>query len=534
MTLREIIPILIACYCLSPIATAQEGSSSHPSAQRSVTVDHTQDFIETVVPITSVRVAPSLKMGITGNLKPRLSMEANFGTGFCLDAACRFIATNYHVAMTTRADKIQKDKVIERYFATGPNDKGATPNETPNLGVIPYATKRDLALFELRRPLPGHHGLSFSVDELGLGQEVDIYGYPKGAISPFRKLTRFPARFKAPMTSGLLAFEYELSADQPIRVAGASGGIVVDRKTEKIVGILRATNETMAVAVPTQTLVEFVTKVQPFLAAKIFPATEQIPPASPDIYPEFIPPRSDGLTHRSEEPSEVRMLRERAQLLAGSIRNFIAVQTYAWGSADKEPEAEAAFEVRVVDGAQSFRSFPDGKKELHEIPRPGTRNWLNPSDQWSTLPKMVGTELRLKVHEAPEVIVNHHRMKVFQYHSAVEDELCPFQAIYDYGFFTTHKTVAVACYGEVWTDENMNILRISERLDLSDTLKAFGGWKDSHVIITYGWLNRADEPPRLAPLTIYAEARDQKQIYWCRGHFMDYRVFSVGARLVVD
>src|SRR5207245_404273 len=222
--------------------------------------EHTQDFSEIVVPITSVKIVPLEKLGIYGKLCPKLDLDASFGTGFCLDAACRFIATNYHVAMTTRADKIKREKIIQRYFATGPDDKGATVNNFPNGDVLPYATKRDLAIFELRRSLPHHHGLTYSLDELQEGQEVDIYGYPKGIIGPIRKLTRFPATFKAPTTSGLLAFDYQLSSDRPIRVQGASGGIVVDRKTERILGILCGTSETTAVAVPVQTLVDFVRK----------------------------------------------------------------------------------------------------------------------------------------------------------------------------------------------------------------------------------------------------------------------------------
>src|SRR5436190_12802541 len=177
--------------------------------------------------------------------------------------------------MTARARKIKGEKIIHRYFATASDDKGATANPLPNGGVLPFAMSRDLAMFELCDPLPHHHGLTFSLDELEVGQEVDIYGYPKGVINPFRKLTRFPAKFKGPMTSGLLAFDYELPVGQPIRIAGSSGGIVVDRKTEKIVGILSGSTETTAGAVPVQTLVEFVTRVQPFLAQRIFPATKQ-------------------------------------------------------------------------------------------------------------------------------------------------------------------------------------------------------------------------------------------------------------------
>src|SRR5947199_7400785 len=210
-------------------------------------------------------MTPSVKLGISGRLGPKLDVDANFGTGFCLDAACRFIATNYHVAMTTRAGKVKREKIIQRYLATGPDDEGATANYLPNGGVLPYAQKRDLAIFELRRSLPHHHGLTFSLDEPQLGQEVDIYGYPNGIINPVRKLTRFPATFKAPTTSGLLAFDYQLSGDKPIRIRGASGGIVVDRKTERIVGILSGTTEAMALAVPFQTPVDFVSRVHHFI-----------------------------------------------------------------------------------------------------------------------------------------------------------------------------------------------------------------------------------------------------------------------------
>jgi hypothetical protein len=543
MILRNIIPILALYSCLPRTGTAQEVSSAGsstlpPSSMR----EDTQDFSETVVPVASIKITPSLKLGIKGKFSPRLEEEITLGTGFCLDLPCRFIATNYHVAMTTPARKVKGEKIIQRYFATGPDDEGATPNYIPTLGLLPYATKRDLAIFELQRSLPHHHGLTFSLEELQVGQEVDIYGYPKGIINPIRTLTRFPATFKARTTSGLLAFDYQLSADKPIRVGGASGGIVVNRKTEKIVGILRASSETTALAVPIQTLVDFVSKVQPFLAPKIFPTTNEVSPVSadrypkfvspPDLYPQFVPPRADGLQHRPEEPYEVSVLRQKAQLLVDSMLNFIAVQTYEWGRGDKEPEAEDAYEVRVIDGKQRFRSYPDGKKELAEVPYPHLSGWSLPSDDWSQLPKMVGTELRLKIHQAADVVVNERRMKVFQYYASVEDNLCPFKPIEDFGFFTVGKIVAVACYGEAWTDEDTNIIRMSEHLDLSDKLKAYRGWEEFQVVLIYGWLKRTDEQPQLIPLTIYSQAKNNKKIYWCRGAFMSYRVFTTRSRLL--
>lgn len=543
MVLRRIIPIFAAYFCLSPLAAQQVSPSPSPIPPSS-TVEHTQDLSEVVLPISSFRFAPSVKLRLSGKISPKLGVDAGFGTGFCLDPACRFVATNYHVAVVLRPHKIKGERILQRYLATGSDDEGATVNHVPNVGPLPFAKKRDLAIFELQRPLPHHHGPAFSLDELQLGQEVDIYGYPTGAINPFRKLTRFPAIFKAPTTSGLLAFDYVFSETEPIRIGGASGGIVVDRKTKKVVGILSSTTETTALAVPVHTLVDFVSKVQPFLAQKIFPITKEVSPVSADIYPKFVPPPdlypqfaptfAHVLQRRPQEPHEVALLRQKAQLLADSMRNFIAVQTFAWGSGDKEPSAQAAYEVRMIDGEQRFRRYPDGKKDSKEVPFPRLSGWTLSSDEWSRLPTMVGTEFRLKVHQAADAIVGDRRIKVFQYYSSVEDNLCPFMPIEDYIFFTVSKVVPVACYGEVWTDEDTNIVRMSKHLDLSDKLKEYKGWEDYQVVLTYGWLNRADEPPRLVPLSTFTVSRHKKNkdVYWCRGQFVDYQVFTVRARIM--
>jgi hypothetical protein len=298
------------------------------------------------------------------------------------------------------------------------------------------------------------------------------------------------------------------------------------------------------VAVPVQALVDFVSKVQPFLAQRIFP-TREVLSVSADLYPKFMPrpdhnpkfvPRiGDGLQHRPEEPPEVKVLRDKAHVLADSIRNYIAVQSFEWGMGDNESVAEAEFQVRVVDGVQRFRRYPDGKREYEEVPNPRWGSWVVPADEWSKLPKMVGAEFRLKVHQAADVVVNKHRMKVFQYYASVEDNLCPFAPVEDYGLFSISKTVAVACYGEVWTDEDTNIIRMSEHLELSDKLKVYRGWEDLGVVITYGWLKRASEPPRLVPLTIFTEARyKKKEIYWCRGQFTDYQRFGSEVKIIAN
>jgi hypothetical protein len=548
MSLRRFALSLLVSSCLYVSGPAQEilsGRSTIPPSSK-----HEQDFSEVVVPITSVKFTPVPKVGITGRLGPGFDLDAKFGTGFCMDPKCRFIVTNYHVAAITPVRKIKDERIFQRYLATGPHDRDATWNTLASGEKLPFAMKRDLAIYELRHPLSHHHGLTFSLDEIEVGQEADIYAYPKGIINPVRKLTRFPATFKGPTTSGLLAFEYQLSADKPIRMGGASGGIVVDRKTEKILGILNGTTDTMALAVPVQTLVDFVNKEDPFLAQQVFATVSGASPVSADLYPKFVPspdhnspffPTHSGeLEHRPEEPDGVKLLRERAQLLADSIRNFIAVQSYEWGSANKEPAAVAKYEVQVIDGAQRFREYPADKeelgnaKELDEVRFPPLNAWALGADEWSKLPKLVGTELRLKVHQAADVVVNGRPIKVFQYYSSVEDNLCPFAPVVDFGFFRISKSVAVACYGEVWSDEDTNIIRISEHLELSEKLKAYKGWEEYQTIITYGWLKMADEPPALVPLTIFTEGRYKKKpVYWCRGQFTNYRVFTTRTEMKV-
>jgi hypothetical protein len=528
VAMRIIIPALIACSCSSPIMVAQRALPSSSTIPVSATLEHTQDFSDTLVRITSVRIKPSLKLGLSGKPSPKLGIGADLGTGFCLDAACEFIVTNYHVA-AAQVRRVEQQKVLRQFLDTGPDDKDATANYVPGVGVIAFATSRDLAIFELQHSVPHHHGIGYSLDGLRFSQGVDIYGYPKGAINPIRKLARLPAKFKGLTTSGLMAFDYQSSPDKPVRLGGASGGIVVDRKTKKIVGVLCRANETTAVAIPVETLVEFVNKLDPYLAEKIFPASREIPSVTADLYPEFVPPHSDALEHRPEEPHEVELLREKAQLLADNIRNFIAVQTFAWGSGDGDPYAEAAYEVRVIDGTQRFRKYPNGKKELDEVP---FSEGVNAVDEWSGLPRMVGKEFRLKIQQAPDALINERRIKVFQYYASVEDNLCGFRVTWDFGFFQVHhKPVDLACHGEVWTDRDLNIIRISQSIDFVKPIA--DGWHARRAVVNYGWLKKENEA-RLVPQTIYVEGWRKRRMFWCRGYFKDYQLFSVKARLAVN
>ena len=394
------------------------------------------DFEQIVIPISE------LKLG--------LGVETKFGTGFCLDATCRLIATNYHVAAITKLSKIDGQPVVDRFLATGPDDNGATVNVGPTVGPIKYTLSRDLAILELRKPLAHHHGAAFSLDELQPGQSIEIYAYPKEATHGARRLLRFTGTYKGETTQGLLAFDYSPEDGDTIR-PGASGGVVVDARSHRIVGVLTGIDENspfVAVAVPAQSLADFVTKVEPFLATTLFPMHGTTPPDAGDIYPEYHAQASEALQHRSDEPAAVKQLRENAQQLSDGMRNLIAIQRLAWGSGDKEASMRAAYEVRIVDGAQKFREYPDGKAELDEIPLPALSHSIVPALEWSELPEMVGKQMHLKVRQAPDAMVNEKKLKIFQYGASIEDGACGFTYVNDHILFKSSKTVRTGCYGK--------------------------------------------------------------------------------------
>ena len=273
-----------------------------------------------------------------------LGLVGKFGTGFCLDPACRFVATNYHVAMVAKPGTIRGQKVVRRYLATGPNDEGASVNDGQSVSPMKFTLSRDLAVFELRHPLRKYHGIAFSTDELETGQVVDIYAYPKEGINPFRTLLTNHAVFVGETMDGLLAFEYSLSGGRTIK-PGASGGIVVDRNTQQIVGVLNGiarNGETVALAVPVRSLADFLNKIQPLLAESLFPPDKSaISPSLADLYPK--PSPSIRSHFRSADSEDVKLLRSKAQLLADSMRNFIAVQTFEWGTKSNPAAATAAY-----------------------------------------------------------------------------------------------------------------------------------------------------------------------------------------------
>ncbi len=306
---------------------------------------------QTVFPITDFKP----------DIEHFLPLSMKFGTGFCLDEDCRFVGTNYHVAkIMGKYVRIKGVFSAHRYLDSGLDDRGAETLQLARGGSMKFNWAHDLAIYEMRYPLKRHNGIGFDTEDLEDSREVDVYAYPFN-WNPKRALVHLHGKLIGKNTRGLLVID---CVESQLR-GGASGGIVVDRKTEKIVGVLSGLNEekgNIAFAVPVKELSEFVARVQPYLQANLFPKTVFVSPVAPDLYPPYSWPHNEGLSQaRLFDSPEVFKLRLTAQRLANSMRNFTATQTFAWGLDNHETEAADAYETLIVDGQQHWRHPGDAK-----------------------------------------------------------------------------------------------------------------------------------------------------------------------------
>ncbi|MGB6875735.1 MAG: serine protease [Candidatus Acidiferrales bacterium] len=501
------------CVCvlaLFPIAALGQGSPQNAGIEHALSITPAQ---QAVVPITKLRI-----------YGPYLTVK--FGSGLCLDPECRFIVTNYHVARAMgKRFSIQHEPVVERWLDSGPNDEGATEEG--------YNPLHDLAVVELRRSLSrrGFRGVPYNTEDvqnLAIGQNVDIYSFPL-ELNPKRKLQHFHGEYIGVNQDGLLVFSYE---PNPQRVhGGASGGLILDGKG-RVMAVLAdvgVTQKNVVLGVPVDVLSAFVSKIQPYLAAGLFPKTAFIPPVEPDRYPEWVPPRPDGrLERRPVEPPDVQLLRLKAQDVVHSMRTVISVESFEWGggSAANDPQAIGYYEVRTFDGYQHFRRYPDGKKEMDAVPWPPMSIAITPGDAWSYMPKLVAKEYDLRIRRAPDIVWKGQTLRVFQYHGAKEDKVCSFDDQTDFGFMVRHHIDSYDCSGEVWTDQDENIMRISENFCM------LGSRTNMRLIVTFGWTDIEGER-LLVPVTVSMETEDGSHIDWCRGQFTDYQQFRSTVRLLV-
>ncbi|HJT71904.1 MAG TPA: serine protease [Terriglobales bacterium] len=467
--------------------------------------------LRTVVPITNLRIHG-------------LYATINFGSGFCLEPECRFIVTNYHVAKAMgKHFSIHHDDVVHWWLASGPNDEGATTE-----GFNPL---HDLAILELQRSLSrkGFHGLQYNTedpDELTIGQEVNIYSFPL-ELNPKRKLQYFHGHYLGINQDGLLAFSYE---PNPLHVrGGASGGLIVDSSGRAMAVLADVNPNNMVLGVPINVLSSFVSKIQPYLAARIFPHSIFVPPVEPDFYPRWVRPHTDGRWERRPvEPPDVQLLRVRAQDVVDTMRSLVSVESFEWGhdAAASDPAAIGYYQVRTFDGYQHFQEYPDGKKEMSEVPWPkDMTDVISPGNAWSSAPKLVAKQYNLRIRRVPDVVWKGQSLRVFQYVGAKEDDVCEFDNQTDYLIFVHHDIESYDCFGEAWTDQDENLIRISDNYHMPNSRS------DLRLIVTFGWANIAGERLRV-PVTLWMQVVDKSHVDWCRGQFTNYQHYRATVGLL--
>ncbi len=502
------------------------------------------------------------------------------GTGWRIGEECNLVVSAYHVAkiMDSSAIKINGRKIAETYLATGPNDPGAVRIEMADksLHSLRYVPVHDLAVFRLKKPLPcqGTHGVGVAGRKLQRGEHIRAYGYPRGGM-----LTMFSGKFLREFADGMLEFEMQPSKDGATIGPGLSGGLIVNEGNQAVgvAGFVERGNRNMLQAIPIWVLADYLRKIEsPEFYARLIPGTiyrtpspvtvdieaeadvihgdedagegaerdtevsgENVGINPTSILPkwylqdgieEWLPPLkprnlSGEIHRRTQEPADVQMLRKKAQELGEGMRNFIALQKLEFGFENTRQQTRE-HEVRVVYGHQTFRKWPDGKKEGKDLPFPSTATWVMIDTEWKDLPDLLATDLDLRIEQDSDRIMEGQKLKVFRFEGVAEDSACIFKSHTIYIPYLWHRdsSKVVPCRGEAWTDEQFNILRITVDEDLT---KADADWRRCKLSVLYGWLNEPGEERKLIPVSIALQVEFNGRPYWCRGEFKNYRMFAV-------
>ncbi len=515
-------------------------------------------FFSTLAP--QVQAETGRWKDVVGKIRHREGALQKSGTGWCLNPQCDLVVTNYHVVRLVGPDmQINGVRVSESHPATGDTDEGARWIRLKVGLRLKYNPVRDIAILRMHRALAqkGMHGIDIHSGQLQPGQEVTLYAYPGG-----KDLAGAPGKFVREMPDGMLLFGMQAADAARLLQGGSSGGLIVDRQ-QRAVGLLWGIASHRAFAVPMWSVADFVKKVEPELYATLFPgglyrpdstkstdveanselAGQDIENTAGGITPEAALPQSYlrygfgetlpplkvrsslSLVTRSEEPVEVQNLRSQAQAMLEHMKNFIALQTLHLSGGRRAEVWQ--HEVRVVYGQQTFRKFPDGKEEFSELPYP--KPGVIPGGEWADLLRIVGTDLKLTIEHATDLVVEGKRLKVFRYQALAETGACSLRARASYGLWHKDWESTVACRGEAWTDEHNDILRITQDLEIPSG-KTF--IRRFQIAVMYGWLEQPGLRRELLPVDIFVQGKVANgQTYSCSGQFTNYRVFVVNTKL---
>jgi len=414
-------------------------------------------------------------------LRPEIGLhgigaQVSYGTSFCLSADCRYLLTNKHVVKALSLKNVEHTAVVSTHTS----------------GEV------DLGLIELRHPLTKYHGGKFRQSEVLLGESLTIQSYPKERALR-RSVRTYQGTYAGLDQHGNMVIE----ADAVI-LGGASGGLVTDSKG-LVVGILFGYDR----AKPNRAMVVSAAEIEKFLQTlpilhdSLFTASK-LSPTQPDYYDRYVPEHTSALGHHVPEPAEVQRLREVADELSQRMVNLIAQEDVAWSKGGQHQFADS-FELQIADG---FLRFKDSEGKMHDnYPWPPINTVLRPGDEWSDLPRMVSAERKLHVKQMPDKDGLH----IFVWAASVEDQVCEFMEGGQLAPFTRATAQFNACWGEVWTTQEFQIVRATENDELQRT------WKRYRSVMTY---------TNGLPEAIITTADFHGKTFRVDGTFYDYREFT--------
>lgn len=463
-----------------------------------------------------------------------IALEKTSGSAWCLSPDCSVLVTNHHVAAGLRQrTRVKGVGIARKTSATSSADVDATTLKIWS-GKIKLTRVRDLAILEMRRPLAekGMHSTPVFGGRLKPGEKIAAVSYPRGRFQVVA------GEFTGEFSDGTLLF----TLHEPLEM-GSSGGLIrnADQQAVATVALVAEKDHRLVVGIPMWSLADFVRKAKPSLAS-LFPGdmyrpsvlaegspepiqidesirmqldiTGQNPelplsPATSLVWP--VSPREVPLLPRTPE---VEALRSRVEAMAGSMKNFVALQSLTM----QEKKIIWEHEIQVVGGQQRFRS-PNGEV-TDQIPLP-SHPGVVPGQEWYGLLVSL-MDAKLHIRYAGRTTLGDRPVERFEFSATADENLCHprVYAANDDRFWDG----SVSCFGEVLASlSDFRLLRVTLEMPMPPA----SGFEHIRLTVVYGQL-----PMGTVPAHELLEARlGSGQLLHSEANFVNYRLFQVNSTI---
>ncbi|MBZ5667164.1 MAG: serine protease [Acidobacteriia bacterium] len=460
------------------------------------------------------------------------------GSGICINENCSIVATAHNIQMLTgratlRVTSGHTEKVLSAASDNDPN-KAEIPI-TKSKQTLFYNIANDVSFVYTRKPIPHKSGIPYSY-KVYVGQKVQVAGYYN------RKFQSKEARIIGSNVH-LVVGRAQLTENLILDIAlnpGNSGSAVLDERGN-LLGMVILTGAlklnggdiTASVALPVRAIAKALVELDPVLGPTIFndiPEDEPKPIQTQYVLyqdsdlPEDTSPVIPGVSAvHSDVTNAVDKLHAKSEIAFKLTANLVAKQCLVQGT--QEP---LCHELAFVEGQQTFRKIgKDGRlgKPVDSFPIQKHGVWVQ-SDWADTLGEIA---------EDPWVFqgsVDDHYL--FSFKAAAEDERCYFeerpQGVPLFGGWHPDWEGSVACFEEVLTDKNFNVLSVFAELHPPDTCLT----QLLQKAIYYDWVKLEGlQSPVLLPVKerITAKVLRQDDLWYANLTWTDYKQFRAKHRI---